>query len=132
MVTQRSKKSFPSLDDLLISSDGHVLSDNTDGGEEEDKQRHNDVNIMTKIDYDSQAILDRIGKCPNEYHNLYQQSKERGIPHIRQDETWDCGTYNATTTTATTTTAHYALYRKNETNISRRQRCFLQFNFYQD
>ena len=93
------------FDDLSITPDGHdVKSDNADDGEEEEEEdthRHSDDDIMTKIEYDSQAILDLIGAYTNEHHDLCQQSKERGIPHVHQDETWDCGTYYTAATTGT-------------------------------
>jgi hypothetical protein len=86
--------SIKSDDSSIISEESRAVATADDDDEEDDaKHRHSNDNATTETNYDSQEILDRIGKYPAEYHNRCPHSEEREIPHIRQDETWDCGMY---------------------------------------
>ena len=61
----------------------------------------NKVEMDNEID--SREILDRIRIYSTECHrhlHPYHRCSERKIPHIRQEETWDCGAYINVTSTA--------------------------------
>lgn len=65
-----------------------------EGTKDDDKHRRNNIDSVlftTDLECDVQEILDQIGKYPTEYNHPRQHYPERGIPHIRQDDTWDCG-----------------------------------------
>jgi hypothetical protein len=70
-------------------------------GDAADEEKDNKLETDNKVD--SRVILDRIRihstECHQHYHP-YHRCSERKIPHIRQDETWDCGAYNNVTSTA--------------------------------